>query len=155
MSTNSSSSKGPSAASYDEATETTTNQWLHEHGYKSLHQFMVEYGFKPHSDEDKKDAERLVASFQKEEQDDAAEEDKQAEGKRVSASEKKTSQEDIDLAWLWHLRTGHVDWESLKRMPSMVRGMPELNFRIEDMPPCDACIQVHGPLGAAHPPSNF
>lgn len=82
---------------------------------------------------------------------------KQDEQKHFEASlrGKKTSQEDIDLAMLWHLRMGHLEWKSLKHFPSAARGVPELNFRIEDMPPYDACIQVYGPLGAVRPASDF
>lgn len=46
------------------------NQWLRAHGYKSMHDFMIQYGFKPFSPDEKEDAERLLESMKDDDQEE-------------------------------------------------------------------------------------
>lgn len=151
MSTNASSSKQKPAGSGKQPKDKTNNEWLHDNGYKSLHEFCIIYGFKPHDQDEQDAAARLVESFKEDQQEEWEAAQKSSSSNSTTAA-KKTSQEDIDLAILWHNRMGHVSWETVKRLPAVAQGVPELNFRIEDMPPCDVCVQIHGPKGAAREP---
>lgn len=92
MSTNPSSSASQLRTSRNvQPKDKTTNQWLRDHGHKSLHQFMIENGFKPHSADAQKDAQRLVESLKQEEQDAF-----EAEAAAGGEGTKKMSQKDKD-----------------------------------------------------------
>ncbi|KAK1435293.1 hypothetical protein QVD17_01054 [Tagetes erecta] len=52
-----------------------------------------------------------------------------------------------DEAWLWHARLGHLNFDSLRKLAKLVRGLPPIKHPLET---CDSCLigkQTRTPFG--------
>lgn len=104
-------------------------------GYKDFCYFALKHSLEPHDIRGRADAKVVLERVKRADQ-VAFEEQKRFEEEGFPLQTKKTSQEDFDIAMQWHLWMDHCPWERLKRFSGP--RVPRFNFRVEDMPPCNA-----------------
>lgn len=134
----------------------SVSQWLHDMGYRGgLHEFCINYGFKPFDSDEQDDARDLVEQFRDEQQeewearrrgkDSSSKSEKQVKNTTAGLSKEK-KQEKIEQAMLWHQRMGHASYETILHLPKASRDFPTSfeGLEVRDLPACDICTKYDG-----------